>query len=273
LGIGFDCWVIVFSFLDRGLQQWASLRVACRSWFIMSKNAQWVALLRPKCRGTPQLLAALGLVELRILDLTSCQGLNDFWVQSLSSLTALRTLALSGPSTPTTCLSFLCKLRTLTLYFFTEKNLLASSGLSGLQTLSLVSGSKVMSLQVLTSLSALKKLEVLGCQRITDEGLRALSSLSTIRTLAFSACSLITNQSMRTFSLFPQLQSLQVLDCPLICDEGLRYMTSLTQLREFVSRGSWGITDHGVRALLCLPQFQNLVIKRCPSIGNKVYFK
>lgn len=256
--VGFDCWIVVFSFLQRELEQWATLSLVCRGWFLSNKHTKWVSLLRPQCKNTFQLLTALSLTGLQTLDLTSCQGLNEFWLQSLSSLTSLRKLALTGTVISFSSLEFLSKLQVLTLYFFTAEHLSSICSLPRLQHLSLISGNNVSSFRALSHLTTLQNLEVWNCSKLTDEGLKPLLSLSMLQKLAISKCPLIGDKSMNMFAAFSMLRTFHILDCSLITDAGILALTSLTKLQELVIRGCPSITDAGIRQMSYVPR---LVIK------------
>lgn len=63
----FDLVLIVFTFLDCGFSQWASLRAVCLKWHINSMSSKWLSLLRPTCRHINDLQAVSRLAGLQTL--------------------------------------------------------------------------------------------------------------------------------------------------------------------------------------------------------------
>ena len=115
----------------------------------------------------------------------------------------------------------------------------------------------------LGTLTALRELNLKGCERLTDEGIVELvKSVTGIVCLNLSDCS-ITDTSCRALSRqCRHLESLNIEHCERITDQSVLCLASLTQLRWLQAFGS-GISRPGADALRGLRGTQTVLDKEC----------
>jgi hypothetical protein len=88
-------------------------------------------------------------------------------------------------------------------------------------------------ISIANGLLQLQSLNIDGCSKITDEGIRAVASgLPRLQSLNIEYCDNITDEGIRALANgLPQLQSLTINDCGNITDEGISALANgCTQL-------------------------------------------
>jgi len=165
MGIALECLLIVTSFLDRDLKQWARLRAVCRQWRVAGLSPQWVSLLQPCVR------LRLPLALFQLLSRLQYLRLSDLLLPDLSlfDVGRLRELHLVRCVFPWnwdwTSVTSLHKLR-LDYCVITDENLEGWTALSSLQVLELSlpyhGFPSIEGVQVLKSLTMLQELSISG---------------------------------------------------------------------------------------------------------------
>jgi internalin A len=113
----------------------------------------------------------------------------------------------------------------------------------------------------LKELQKLHRLETLSFWKagLTDEGLAAIKKIPSLRTLQLIGCERVTNEGMRHIGEMVQLRSLDI-DTATITDEGVRHLRGLIHLNS-LGLSSTGISDRGIDAIVGMKQLQCLYLE------------
>lgn len=121
----------------------------------------------------------------------------------------------------------------------------------------------------------LRRLNLTGCQQITDVAIQSLTKsqcAKTIRNLNFSNCSMLTDASLLQISKsFDRLQAINLKQCHLITDAGLNQLTAgCRTLRRLRIWGCQEITDEAMESVAenVGTNLTWLDVGLCPLIGD-----
>lgn len=231
------------------------------------------------------------LVKLRDLSLRGCYQLTDVGLRMLTAL-PLHTLNLSGcVSLHLTDVYFPPTLRELQLsHCDMVRPLWALVGLRDLHTLRMDDCHQLSDedLQSLSSLGALRTLNLGGCAQLTNlEPLRALTELrelffahstrvhnleplgrmASLQVLDLNGCD-ITDRDLSVLAVAAQLTNLDLRNCAKISDSGLQALSSLVRMRRLDLFGCTALTDDGLRALSAMTELEVLTLSHCSGVSH-----
>eukprot|EP01119_Soliformovum_irregulare_P002716 TRINITY_DN12975_c0_g1_i1.p1 TRINITY_DN12975_c0_g1~~TRINITY_DN12975_c0_g1_i1.p1 ORF type:complete len:311 (-),score=42.16 TRINITY_DN12975_c0_g1_i1:100-1032(-) len=96
--------------------------------------------------------------------------------------------------------------------------------------------------------SNLRRLDLLFCDRITDQGVNYISTITSLRELSLHGCSMITDRSLESLRSLHNLVSLDLSWCSLITNDGLAHLRTDLLCKLNLSY-CFGITDAGIQIL------------------------
>jgi hypothetical protein len=115
----------------------------------------------------------------------------------------------------------------------------------------------------------LKSLNLSGCKRITDQGLKHLQALTSLQSLNLYECNQMTDQGLAHLQALTSLQSLNLSWCKQITDQGLVHLQALTSLQSLGLSWCEKITDQGLKHLQALASLQSLDLSCCNQITDQ----
>jgi Leucine Rich repeat len=98
-------------------------------------------------------------------------------------------------------------------------------------------------------LKGLEALDLSGCSRVTDAGIRDLEGLTGLRSLLLCGCEQITDRGIALLSTLTGLQRLDLTDCAKITDAGLLRLRKLKSLKRLTLDGCAQCTNTGLEDL------------------------
>ena len=113
-------------------------------------------------------------------------------------------------------------------------------------------------LDISTTLTRIKNLNLRSCKKITDEGVKALRSFTGLQKLNLSDCENITDVGVKALGSLTGLLKLDLSYCRNITDEGVKTLGSLTGLQTLDLSGCYRITRKGVLSMSSKLQQQGL---------------
>lgn len=241
-------------------------------YFVKGKNFEHIpnqvhTLKLACCRSLTDsgLLNIAHCTSLRHLQLLGCPQITNSGLRVLSNVRNLEFLDLSGCSKLTNdcALSHLSSLKVLKLahcHRLSEFGFLQPMTKLELLDLSWCSSFDDESSTNLCGLSELRHLNVRGCYRVTDEGLRCVSSLP-LTVLNICGC---INVSMEQVDLPHTMEELHASGCEHVAT--LDSLSGLSRLRQL--RLDDCIELHDVRALSSLPKLQLLDLTECADVSD-----
>lgn len=137
-----------------------------------------------------------------------------------------------------------------------------------LQTLDLSNNQSIDdgSLAELAGLKHLSELNLHGCWRVTDAGLRVLPA--TLERLILHGCFRVQNLEGGALDHLTALQRLDLQDCVMMTDEGLHNMTHMRMLRDLNLSQCVKVTDAGLFGLTGLRDLSVLRLDSCRKITD-----
>jgi hypothetical protein len=124
-------------------------------------------------------------------------------------------------------------------------------------------------LKHLQALTSLQSLDLSGCKQITDQGLEHLKALTSLQSLDLNCCNQITDQGLEHLKALTSLQSLGLGWCNQITDQGLEHLKALTSLQSLDLDWCEQITDQGLVHLQALTSLQSLDLSDCEHITDQ----
>jgi F-box/leucine-rich repeat protein 14 len=110
----------------------------------------------------------------------------------------------------------------------------------------------------LTRRGALQRLDLSGCDALTDASVKELSRLVRLEELDLSLCNQITDASVKALSQLPSLRSLSLNWCYQVSDVGVSALASSQSLEALTLWSCEKVTDRGVEALATLATLRRL---------------
>ena len=111
-------------------------------------------------------------------------------------------------------------------------------------------------------------LDLSGCGKIADTGLKCVAQLTQLTTLNLGGCRNITDTGLEHIATLTQLAGLTLLHCGQITDTGLKHVAQLTQLTSLNLTYCDKITDTGLEHVAQLTQLTSLNLECCDKITD-----
>ena len=115
-------------------------------------------------------------------------------------------------------------------------------------------------------MTQLQKLDLRGCELITDKGLYHLSKLAELEVLYLGNGNRISDVGLSHLRKLVKLEELHLNWCEEITDTGLAFLTCLIKLQKLDLIGCKRITDKGLSYLSSLPNLRILNLEFCNLI-------
>lgn len=303
-----DCLINIFSYLAAELTQWGCLRTVCRRWHELSKSSRWIRLFSKKkdyldlhgdqingCEDRPGAEILTDLEEvIPYLSPVPALSLSHFRVSSasfehLGSFSSLHLLRLAWCDFTSFMLdmSSFTTLRHLELGCGTFRSIEFLSSLTKLQILNLYR--PLASLGVLSCLTDLHTLRLLGCLNFRVEDLRIIArlklkelqlvgiSFADLHLSHVSSLSSLTNLSiyncrkdsglLRNLLPLANLTTLNVMECSLT-DEHCIALAALMPLKYLSLFECQAVSDSGLGLLCGLTALKELRLYNCQLISD-----
>ena len=139
-----------------------------------------------------------------------------------------------------------------------DEHLEAAASLGTLRSLDLRGGDDLehdvtdTGVQLLSSLTKLETLNLMGCVAVTDAGVQSMGLLTNLETLDLYGCSAVTDVGVGSVCSLTNLQTLNLWGCSAVTDAGVHSVAALTNLRKLNLQGCSAVTDAGVLPLASL---------------------
>lgn len=151
---------------------------------------------------------------------------------------------------------------------FTDADMPALDRFTGLQTLHLhYSDVTDAGMQHVAQHKSLREF-VLWSVEVSDAGMANLAGMAELRQLSLMGCVRVTSNGLRVVRDMPQLESLWLLRCPLIDDEFCGHLAGLQRLQELGIHGAPHLTDEALRAIAGLPALRKLDLSMCSQVTD-----
>lgn len=224
-----------------------------------TKNLQQLSLLGCK-RLTSEILEFLP-SSLEILNLSNCTLVTSepTWCHSFKRTYALKSLNLHGLSvTDEDVQQIVAFCPLIDTFALSSSNPFMGSGISD------------SSLSYLSLLVHLKDINLMGADRITDNGLvHLLQSCTKIEKLSLGFCSGLSNRSLLRLSDLPRLTHLSIFECTAVSDETMLSLSSLMYLKYIDCHACHQLTRASLPYFIAgFPSLQFVNIMRCGDITS-----
>jgi Protein kinase domain/Leucine Rich repeat len=118
------------------------------------------------------------------------------------------------------------------------------------------------------NLTTLRTLHLRWCKNLTDAGLAAVAPLAELAALDLRGCKEITDAGAKHLRAFPKLEALDVMFCNKLTDAALSHFASLRALRTLNLSECFRVTDEGLTALAPLTELRVLHLNWCMALTN-----
>jgi Leucine-rich repeat (LRR) protein len=215
----------------------------------------------------PERLLRIGSAAVGVRELTLQNTAN--FAPVISHCANLRTLVLALTSISSDDLELITQFGTLTKLQMSNCHIIAARGefdkvsrLTGLRQLNLSAMySWPLSTSALSSMSALRSLDLSHSPWLSDRYLEALRGMSELESLNLSSCSAVGDTSLEHIAHLTQMKSL-TLDYCRITNSGLRHLANLDRL-ESLSLRATDITTMSLHILVKFVSLKELDVRDC----------
>lgn len=114
----------------------------------------------------------------------------------------------------------------------------------------------------------LKKIDLAGCENLTDASVVELSSITSLEEIDLRLCGLITDASCFALSHLPRLRYLCLGWCYLMTDSSLEALSKCVRLETLLLWGCEQLTDRGVQSISRLPNLNRLELPELADISD-----
>ena len=122
-------------------------------------------------------------------------------------------------------------------------------------------------MEEIAKLEKLRKLNLAGCNKLTDTGIAKLKPLSQLLSLDLTACYLLTKLACETLATFTQITDLNLTLCGGLSNEALDLLKPLTALTHLnLSRNNW-LSVQGLEFLKHQKLLESLDLSSCPKLS------
>jgi hypothetical protein len=119
----------------------------------------------------------------------------------------------------------------------------------------------------LAGLTALTRLDLKQCRKVSNNGLQALASPTALTNLNLCGCSRVSDDGLWALAGLTALTTLNLGYCQ-VSDDGLRALVGLTALADLVLCGCHRVSDDGLRALSGFTALTNLNLCVCDQVSE-----
>jgi hypothetical protein len=120
----------------------------------------------------------------------------------------------------------------------------------------------------LRSLHSLKRLDLSGCDAVTDASVVELKALMELEELDLTLCMFISDASLEALTGLPKLRRLSLHGCYDITDQGLVALARSQSLEKLILWACEKLTDRGIESLAKLPTLRHLELPEFALISD-----